>query len=66
MSGVVEVPRCVLARRLIAAADVAARKTESEVDPACAGLQTLLAAVRRAWFDSTNLPEMLAARRHGA
>jgi hypothetical protein len=47
MLGCVEVLGGVLARRLIAAADVPALLAEPEMDPAHAGLETLFASVWR-------------------
>jgi hypothetical protein len=44
-----------LPRRAVAAADVTAAETQPEVNPATAGLEALLTAVRCLWHDRVEL-----------
>jgi hypothetical protein len=52
---------CVLVRRAVAAANVAAFKTEPQVNPSAVHLETLLASIGSARLDVMNLIEMSAA-----
>jgi hypothetical protein len=59
-----EVLRGVLVRRVVAAADVAAAEAKSEMHPRAAGLETFLAAVRRARLHIADLVEVCALLGH--
>src|SRR5262245_23306715 len=54
----------VLARRLIAATDMAANQAHPQMDPATMRLQAFLAALRRARRDVADLIKMVAALGH--
>jgi len=54
----------VLAGRLVAAADMTAFEAEPQMDPPSAGLETFLAALRRARLDMPDLMKMSAACCH--
>src|SRR5687767_8554280 len=64
VTGLMEVLRGMLLRRTVAAADVAALQAEPEVKPPGSGLETLLAAIRRAGSDVAHVVEMGACWRH--
>jgi hypothetical protein len=65
MLGGVKVLGGVLARRLVAAADVAALLAKPEMHPAHAGLEALLASVWRPGGHVANFSQMFALLWHG-
>jgi hypothetical protein len=66
MPGVMKMPGCVFAGRLVAAADMPAGETEPKMDPLSVSLKAFLATLRRLRLHLPNLIEMGATARHPA
>jgi len=64
MPRLVEMFRRMTSRRLVAAPDMTAEKTQAEMHPLPVRLEALLAALRRARMHMMNLVEMCAGRCH--
>ena len=62
MLRLVKVPRCVTVWRIVAATDMPAIQTQTEMQPCTSGGETLLTAVRRPWLLAVNSLEVLTSR----